>query len=161
MLSPKRLLAGVLDVEEPVLVEALPVELGHGGGHGDHGASGGEQEEGGGGGEGESVPHDGGEVAHGELLRHQVLHLVNTRQRFLLKYSPIMTKKSSSAAFTFLNRSTITGTFEGNFCFIFSTACTRSLKLFLSLKLLFRKFLDPVEHCSSLEYPSPVSSFEC
>ena len=125
------------------------MELGHGGGHSDHGAPGGEQEQGGGGGERESVPDDGGQLAHGELLRHQVLHLVNTWQRFLLKYSALSINKfvtSFCAALTLLNRSTITGTFEGNFCFIFSTANTLSLKLFLSLKLLLRKFLEPAEH---------------
>ena len=87
--STKGLLTGVFDVEEPVLVQALPVELGHGSGHGDHGTPGGEQEQGGGGGERESVPDDGGQLAHGELLRHKVLHLVNTWQRLLLKYSTI------------------------------------------------------------------------
>ena len=69
------------------------MELGHGGGHGDHSAPGGEQEQGGGGGERESVPDDGGQLAHGELLRHQVLHLVNTGQRFLLKYSTVSINK--------------------------------------------------------------------
>ena len=50
MLSSKSLLAGVFDVQEPVFVLALPVDLDHGGGHRDHGATGAEQEEGGGGG---------------------------------------------------------------------------------------------------------------
>jgi len=84
VLSPECLLAGVLDIDVAVLVLVLRVELCHGSRQGDHGAPGGEQEEGGGGGDREPVPHDGGELAHDEVVRHQVLYLFNNGQRFLL-----------------------------------------------------------------------------
>ena len=41
----KCLLTGILNVEEPILIHTVPVQLLHGEGHSDHGASLTEQEE--------------------------------------------------------------------------------------------------------------------
>ena len=81
------LLAGVLNIEEAVIVHVGGVELLDGAGHGDHHAPGAEQEEGLRLVEGQPVPDDGGQLGQGQLPGYQVLHFVNAGQRSLLKCS--------------------------------------------------------------------------
>ena len=81
---PKNFLTGVVQVEEPIYILALFVEVSNGDRQCRHVPVGCVHEEGLPVTEGQPVPDNGGELRHAQLHGHQELHLVHGRQGLLL-----------------------------------------------------------------------------